>query len=295
MATFVRVVDAGSLSGAARSLPSSLTSVSRQISALEQRYGTPLLLRTTRRIALTDDGRILYERAKSILGELKEVEATLSRGRQEPSGRIRISAPTLMGRLLVAPLLAEFLRRNPSLTIDLLLVDRPVDMVEEDIHLSLRIGHLPDSQLVARKLADLRMIICASRAYLERRGVPQMPGDLSRHDCLVFSQTPGTAEWRFKESAKPERRIRIAGRLWMNSLDALVSAAKDGAGIVRVPFWQVEADIAAGGLQRILLDYEPPPAPLYLLFQPSRQASPRCRIFVDYLLERWRDRNVFGA
>jgi DNA-binding transcriptional LysR family regulator len=295
MATFVRVVDAGSLSGAARSLPSSLTSVSRQISALEQRYGTPLLLRTTRRIALTDDGRILYERAKSILGELKEVEATLSRGRQEPSGRIRISAPTLMGRLLVAPLLAEFLRRYPSLTIDLLLVDRPVDMVEEDIHLSLRIGHLPDSQLVARKLADLRMIICASRAYLERRGVPQMPGDLSRHDCLVFSQTPGTAEWRFKESAKPERRIRIAGRLWMNSLDALVSAAKDGAGIVRVPFWQVEADIAAGGLQRILLDYEPPPAPLYLLFQPSRQASPRCRIFVDYLLERWRDRNVFGA
>jgi DNA-binding transcriptional LysR family regulator len=295
MATFVRVVDAGSLSGAARSLPSSLTSVSRQISALEQRYGTPLLLRTTRRIALTDDGRILYERAKSILGELKEVEATLSRGRQEPSGRIRISAPTLMGRLLVAPLLAEFLRRNPSLTIDLLLVDRPVDMVEEDIHLSLRIGHLPDSQLVARKLADLRMIVCASRAYLERRGVPQMPGDLSRHDCLVFSQTPGTAEWRFKESAKPERRIRIAGRLWMNSLDALVSAAKDGAGIVRVPFWQVEADIAAGGLQRILLDYEPPPAPLYLLFQPSRQASPRCRIFVDYLLERWRDRNVFGA
>src|ERR1700732_5329182 len=295
MATFVRVVDSGSLSGAARSLPSSLTSVSRQISALEQRYGTPLLLRTTRRIALTDDGRILYERAKSILGELKEVEATLSRGRQEPSGRIRISAPTLMGRLLVAPLLAEFLRRYPSLTIDLLLVDRPVDMVEEDIHLSLRIGHLPDSQLVARKLADLRMIICASRAYLERRGVPQMPGDLSRHDCLVFSQTPGTAEWRFKESAKPERRIRIAGRLWMNSLDALVSAAKDGAGIVRVPFWQVEPDIAAGGLQRILLDYEPPPAPLYLLFQPSRQASPRCRIFVDYLLERWRDRNVFGA
>ena len=294
MATFVRVVDAGSLSGAARSLPSSLTSVSRQISALEQRYGTQLLLRTTRRIALTDDGRILYERAKSILGELKEVEATLSRGRQEPSGRIGISAPTLISRLLVAPLLAEFLRRYPSLTLDLLLVDRAVDMIEEDIHLSLRIGHLPDSQLVARKLADLRLIVCASRAYLERRGVPQMPGDLSRHDCLVFSQTPGAAEWRFKEGAKAERRIRIAGRLWMNSLDALVSAAKEGAGIVRVPSWQVEADIAAGGLQRILLDYEPPPTPLYLLFQPSRQASPKTRLFVDYLLERWRTLNVFG-
>ena len=295
MATFVRVVDAGSLSGAARSLPSSLTSVSRQISALERRYGTQLLLRTTRRIALTDDGRILYERSKSILGELKEVEATLSRGRQEPSGRIRISAPTLMGRLLVAPLLAEFLRRYPSLTLDLLLVDRAVDMIEEDIHLSLRIGHLPDSQLVARKLADLRMIVCASPAYLERCGIPQTPVDLGRHDCLVFSDTPGIAEWRFKDGPKAERRIRMTGRLWMNSLDALVSAARAGAGIVRVPSWQVEADIATGALQHILLDYEPPPTALHLLFQPSRLASAKTRVFVDYLLERWRTADPFGA
>jgi DNA-binding transcriptional LysR family regulator len=161
MATFVRVVDAGSLSSAARSLPSSLTSVSRQISALEERFGTQLLLRTTRQLALTDDGRNLYERAKSILGELKEVEATLSRGRHEPSGRIRVSAPTLIGRLLIAPLLAEFLRRHPALAVELLLIDRAVDMIEEDIHLSLRVGHLPDSQMVARKLADLRMIVCA--------------------------------------------------------------------------------------------------------------------------------------
>ena len=295
LATFVRVVDAGSLSGAARSLPSSLTSVSRQISALEQRYGTPLLLRTTRRLALTDDGRILYERAKSILGDLREVEATLSRGHQQPSGRIRISAPTLMGRLLIAPLLAEFLRRYPALTLDLLLVDRAVDMVDEDIHLSLRVGHLPDSQLVARKLADLRMIVCASPGYLERSGVPHTPADLSRHDCLVFSDTPGIAEWRFKKGSKTEGRIRIAGRLWVNSLDAVVSAAKQGAGIVRVPSWQVEAEIAAGGLQRILLDFEPPPTPLHLLFQPARLASPKTRVFVDYLLERWRSVDAFGA
>jgi DNA-binding transcriptional LysR family regulator len=295
LTTFVRVVDAGSLSGAARSIPSSLTSVSRQISALEQHYGTPLLLRTTRRLALTDDGRILYERAKSILGEFREVEATLSRGHQEPSGRIRISAPTLMGRLLVAPLLAEFLRRYPSLTVDLLLVDRAVDMVEEDIHLSLRVGHLPDSQLVTRKLADLMMIVCASPAYLERRGVPQAPVDLGRHDCLVFSDTPGIAEWRFKDGSKAKRGIRMAGRLWVNSLDALVSAAREGAGIVRVPLWQVEADIATGALRRILLDYEPPPTPLHLLFQPSRLASAKTRVFVDYLVERWRTAGAFGA
>jgi DNA-binding transcriptional LysR family regulator len=295
MATFVRVVDVGSLSAAARSLPSSLTSVSRQISALEEHFGTPLLLRTTRHLALTDDGRILYERAKSILSELREVETTLSRGRHAPSGRIRISAPTLIGRLLIAPLLAEFLRRYPLLTVDLLLVDRAVDMVEEDIHLSLRIGHLPDSQLVARKLADIRMIVCASPAYLQRRGVPQIPADLSRHDCLVFSDAPDIAEWRFKEGAKTERGIRISGRLWVNSLDALISAAKEGAGIARVPSWQIEADIAAGALQRILVNYEPTPAPLHLLFQPSRLTSPKSRVFVDYLVERWRATNPFGV
>ncbi len=294
MATFVRVVDAGSLSAAARSLPNSLTSVSRQISALEQHFGMPLLLRTTRHLALTDDGRILYERARAILGEVGELEAMLSRGRQAPAGRIRISAPTLMGRLLIAPLLADFLRRYPSLTVDLLLTDRAVDMVEEDIHLSLRVGHLPDSQLVARKLADLRMVHCAAPAYLQRRGIPKLPSELQHHDCLVFSDTPGSAEWRFKDGAKPARKIRISGRLWVNSLDALVSAAKEGAGIVRVPYWQVEADIAAGSLRPVLVPYEPPPAPIHLLFQPARLTSPKARAFVDYLVERWRDADPFA-
>ena len=144
MATFVRAVEAGSLSAAARSLPSSLTSVSRQISALEQHFGTRLLLRTTRQLALTDEGRILYERAKAILGEVREIEAALSRDRHQPSGRIRVSSPSLMGRLVIAPLLAEFLRRYPALSVDLLLVDRAVDMVEEDIHLAIRVGRLRD-------------------------------------------------------------------------------------------------------------------------------------------------------
>jgi DNA-binding transcriptional LysR family regulator len=295
MAVFVRVVDAGSLSAAARSIPSSLTSVSRQVSALEQHFGTPLLLRTTRQLALTDDGRILYERAKSILGELSELDTMLSRGRHAPTGRIRISAPTLMGRLLIAPLLAEFLRRYPLVNVELVLIDRAVDMIEEDIHLSLRVGHLPDSQLIARKLADLRMVHCASPAYLQRRGIPTLPSELGRHDCLVFSDAPGIAEWRFGESAKSERKIRISGRLWVNSLDALVTAAKDGAGIVRVPSWQVEADIAGGSLQRILVDYEPPPTAIHLLFQPSRLTSPKARAFVDYLVERWRSPGPFAA
>jgi len=253
------------------------------------------LLRTTRQLALTDDGRILYERAKSNLGEGKEIEVALSRDRHQASGRLRVSSPSLMGRVVIPPLLADFLHRYPALSVDLLLVDRAVDMVEEDIHLALHVGRLRDSQLIARRLADVSMIVCASPSYVARRGVPETPQDLVRHDCLVFSDAPGSAEWRFADEAKVSRKIRISGRLWMNSLDALVGAARGGAGIVRVPSWQVEADLAAGRLQRLLAGHEPAPTPLHLMFQPSRLASPKIRAFVDYLVERWQDMDPFGA
>jgi DNA-binding transcriptional LysR family regulator len=287
--TFVRVVDAGSLSGAARSIPTSLTSVSRQIAALEQHYATPLIVRTTRSLSLTDDGRLLYERAKAVLAEMKDIETSLSSKRREPSGRLRLSAPTLMGRLLIAPLLPEFLRRHPAISIDLLLLDRAVDMIEEDIHLALRIGRLPDSQFIARKLGEIAMIVCAAPDYLQRRGVPQAPSELSDHDCLLFSDTPGSAEWRFAMDGKSKCKVRLSGTLWINSLDALVSAARDGAGIVRVPSWQVAQDVAAGRLQPILTTYAPLPAPIHLLFPPSRVGSFKTRLFADYLVEQWKN------
>lgn len=295
MAAFVRAVETGSLSAAARSLPSSLTSVSRQISALEEHFGTRLLLRTTRQLALTDDGRILYERAKSILGEVKEIEAALARDPHQPSGRIRLSSPSLVGRLVIAPMLVEFLRRYPAISVDLLLIDRTVDMVEEDIHLAVRIGRLRDSQLVTRKLTDLQMIVCAAPDYLARRGEPRTPDDLADHDCLAFSDSPGSAAWRFADGSKTGRKFRISGRLWMNSLDALVAAARDGAGIVRVPSWQVQSDLSSGRLRRLLLDHEPAPTPLHLMLQPSRLASPKIRAFVDYLVEQWGKIDAFRA
>ncbi|WP_050424948.1 LysR family transcriptional regulator [Bradyrhizobium tropiciagri] len=295
MAAFVRAVETGSLSAAARALPSSLTSVSRQISALEEHFGTRLLLRTTRRLALTDDGQILYERAKSILGEMREIEAALARDPHQPSGRIRLSSPSLVGRLVIAPMLVEFLRRYPAISVDLLLIDRAVDMVEEDIHLAVRIGRLRDSQLVTRKLTDLQMIVCAAPDYLARRGEPHTPDDLAGHDCLVFSDSPGSAAWRFADSSKTGRKFRISGRLWMNSLDALVAAARDGAGVVRVPSWQVQSDLSSGRLRRLLLDHEPAPTPLHLMLQPSRLASPKIRAFVDYLVEQWGKTDAFRA
>jgi DNA-binding transcriptional LysR family regulator len=287
MTTFVRVVETGSLSAAARSIPASLTSVSRQIAGLEAHYGAALLVRTTRQMSPTDAGRLLYDRAKSILTELKDLETTLASDRRQPVGRLRVSAPSLMGRLLIAPLLPDFLRLYPALSLDLLLVDRAVNLIDEDVHVALRIGRLPDSQAIARKLGNLTMAVCAAPDYLRRRGEPQSPSALSEHDCLVFSDTPGAGSWRFRMPDGRENTVQVIGRLWINSLDALVTAAREGAGIVRAPSWQVADAIRAGDLQRILTTYELPATDVHLVFPPSRMASPRTRAFVDFLTERW--------
>jgi DNA-binding transcriptional LysR family regulator len=293
MNVFVRVVEAGSLSAAARAIPMSLTSVSRHLSALETQFGMQLLRRTTRHIALTNEGRLFFERAKSILAELDEVGTLLSVGRNEPAGRLRIAAPTLLGRTVIAPLLPCFLARHAAVAVELLLIDRAVNLVEEDIHLAIRVGRLPDSALVARKLGDVRMIVCAAPSYIERRGTPCSPDELRQHDCLVFSDQPGPVDWRFK-SAGTRHSARITGRLWANALDVLTAAAIDGAGIVRTPSWQVAEDIQSGRLRRILQDYETTPAPVNVLFERARRTSPSVRAFLDYLVEATETSNLVG-
>jgi DNA-binding transcriptional LysR family regulator len=286
MTVFARVVEAGSLSAAARSIPMSLTSVSRHLAALEQRLGTQLLRRTTRHLSLTDEGRLVYDRAKTILSELQEMEMTLSANRREPSGRLRVSAPVLIGRLLIAPQLPAFLARHPLVDIDLLLIDRAVNLVEEDIAVAVRVGRLPDSSLVARKLGEVRMVVCAAPNYIARRGRPTTPADLRQHDCLVFSDTPGPIEWHF-QSPKGRISVKVRGRLCANNLDALVSAAISGAGIARVPSWQVSADMSAGRLEPLLTHCERPAAPVHAVFQHSKMSSAKIRAFINYLVAQW--------
>ena len=293
MTVFARVVEAGSLSAAARSIPMSLTSVSRHLAALEQRLGTQLLRRTTRHLSLTDEGRLVYERAKTILSELQEMEMTLSTNRSEPSGRLRVSAPVLIGRLLIAPQLPAFLAQHPLVDIDLLLIDRVVNLVEEDIAVAVRIGRLPDSSLVARKLAEVRMVVCAAPSYLARRGMPAIPADLRHHDCLVFSETLSPIDWHF-QSPKGRASVKVQGRLCANNLDSLVSAVVGGAGIARVPSWQVSAEMSAGRLKALLTNYERPAAPVHALFQRSKVSSAKIRAFIDYLVAQW-PREVFAT
>ena len=284
MHVFVRVVEAGSLSAAARAIPMPLTSVSRHISTLKKQFGMPLLRRTTRYIALTDAGRLFFQRAKSILADFDEMSTLIGTGSSEPMGRLRIAAPSLLGRTLIAPLLPPFLALHARVSVEMILIDRSVNLAEEDIHVAIRVGRLPDSALIARKLGDVSMVVCAAPSYLERRGVPGSPDELSRHDCLVFSNQPGPVDWRFRR-ADTRHSARVTGRLWANSLDVLVAAALDGTGIVRAPSWQIARLIEDGRLRRILAKYEPSPVPINALYERARRTSLPVRAFLDYVVE----------
>src|ERR1700728_1929647 len=234
MRVFVRIADAGNLSAAGRQLGLSLTSVSRQLIALEEALGTTLVERTTRHLALTEAGQLYYERAKQILEEVAEAERGLTAQTGIASGRLHVSAPSLLGRLRLAPILPGFLAEQPKVSIDLMLVDRPVRLADEGIDVALRVGPLEDSGLIARKLADIQIVVCAAPDYLRRRGEPARPDDLVEHDCMAFGDVPGVAEWSFQDGTV-RRSLRIPTRLCVNDYDALVRAALAGAGLVQAP------------------------------------------------------------
>jgi DNA-binding transcriptional LysR family regulator len=286
MRVFVRIADAGKLSAAGRQLGLSLTSVSRQLMALEEFLGTTLVERTTRHLSLTESGRIYYERAKQILEEVAELERGLTTQAGVASGRLHVSAPSLLGRLRLAPMLPGFLAEQTRVSVDLMLVDRPVHLAEEGIDVALRIGPPEDSGLIVRKLDDIQLVVCAAPDYLRRRGEPARPDDLVEQDCLAFGDAPGVAEWSFQDGAV-RRSLRIPTRLCANDFDTLISAALAGAGLVRVPSWQVAHCLADGRLRLVLEAYQRPPTPLSILALRPRLLLPKVRAFVDFLQHQW--------
>lgn len=286
MRVFVGIADAGSLSAAGRQLGLSLTSVSRQLIALEEVLGATLVERTTRHLSLTESGRLYYERAKQILEEVAEAERGLTMQTGVASGRLHVSAPSLLGRLRLAPMLPGFLAEQTQVSIDLMLVDRPVRLAEEGIDVALRIGLLEDSGLIVRKLDDIQLVVCAAPDYLRQRGEPARPDDLVELDCLAFGDVPGVAEWSFQEGAV-RRSLRIPTRLCANDFDTLVSAALAGAGLVRVPSWQVAHYLADGRLKVVLEAYQRPPTPLSILTLRNRLLLPKVRAFADFLQQHW--------
>ena len=293
MQTFVRIVDGGSLTAAAESMRVSLPSVVRGLASLEQSLDVRLLNRTTRRLALTDEGREYYERAKRVLADVDEAEAALSARRTQPKGRLRVTASVLFGRLHVAPAVSAFVVRHPAVRVELVLLDRPVDLIEEGIDLGVRIGALPDSSLVAVPVGETRRVVCASPAYLERHGAPAEPGDLAAHRCLGFTGLSPGHEWSFQAEGRP-LRATVAPAFSSNQIDVALQACRDGLGVGQFLCYQVNAALAEGALARVLEAFEPPPSPVNLIYPGSRLLSSNVRSLVDWMAPRLR-RSLAGA
>jgi len=288
MAAFVQIVEKGSLTAAADALGISLPSTVRTLAALERSLGARLLNRTTRRIALTDEGRACYERARRILGDVADVEAAVSQRQDKPRGRLAIGASVMFGRLNLAPLAVEFLARHPEVQMELLLMDRVVNLVEEGLDASIRIGSLADSSLVAVELGRTRRVVCATPAFLKRHGVPREPADLARMPCIRFT---GVAlnDWEFG-AGKKTRRVHVEGPISTNQIDAALDACLQGLGCGRFLCYQVAAHQKAGRLRYMLEAHEPEPLPVSLVYPQARLVSARLRAFMNFVVPRMRAR-----
>ncbi len=283
MKLFVATAENGSLAAAARKLGVSSASVSRGLTELEVRLGVKLVERTTRALALTEQGRRFHEDVRRILAEVDAAQDALHEKQGTPAGRLAISAPSLLGRFWLGPLLPTFLDAYPQVTLDLSLLDRSVHLIEEGFDAALQIGKLENSDLIARKLGDIRMIVCAAPAYLQHHGIPQSPEELQDHRCLVFADPAAAPEWRFRRKDGRNVTILPPARLCSNALDLVVAAAIDGAGLVRAPAWQIAAAVKSGRLTPVLEAYERPPAPLHIVFTKARSHLPKLRVFVDFV------------
>jgi DNA-binding transcriptional LysR family regulator len=286
MTVFARVVERASLSAAGRELRLSPAVVSSRITKLEARLGVRLLNRTTRTVNPTEEGRLYYEHCLRILAEISEVERKLAEKKETPSGVLRVSAPTVMGRRWIAPLIPEFREAFPDIEIRLQLTDRLADLVDEQVDVALRRGYLQDSSLISRRVAPDFRVACASPDYLEKRGAPETPADLKDHDCLLL-RFPGSRryQWQFMEEGAPQN-FAVAGPIDSNSSHALIDWALAGAGIVMKSVWDLADEIESGQLTPILCAHSPRDLAIHALAPPHRMQPPKSRAFINFVAER---------
>jgi DNA-binding transcriptional LysR family regulator len=257
MAVFVKAVDLGSFAAAADALALSAPMVGKHVRFLEERLGTRLLNRTTRRQSLTGFGRDYYERCRTVLAEAEAADALAADQRAEPSGRLRVAMSVIFGRRCAAPILLALASRHPKLELDLSFSDRPVDLAEGEHDLAIRTGALEDSAgLIARRVARQRMVVCAAPAYLKRQGRPKWVADLAAHQLLIYRRSTRTGPWLFPREGEPPVAFTPVGRFRFDDLDAIADAAAAGMGLAWLPFWLVRERIASGALV-ILLPKEP--------------------------------------
>ncbi|KJC57609.1 LysR family transcriptional regulator [Bradyrhizobium sp. LTSPM299] len=284
MQAFVAVADLEGFAPASRKLGLSPSAVTRLIAALEERLGARLLQRTTRQVTLTDAGSRYLERARRILADVTEAEDAVETERTRPEGRLVISAPFGFGRLHVSPVVSAYLKRYPDVGVDLRLSDRRINLVEDGVDLAVRIGHLPDSTLVARHVGTMRRIVVASSGYLKRRGEPKRPADLTTHDTIQFGAMTAAPDWRFVEDGR-EVRIAPSPRFTSNSSDAAVQYAEQDGGLTRLMFYQAAESLRAQRLQIVLAEFEQPAVPIHVVYPTTRLLSAKVRTFIDLVTE----------
>ncbi|MER2266123.1 LysR family transcriptional regulator [Methylobacterium oxalidis] len=283
---FALAADLGSLTKAASRLNLSKSVVSRRLSALESRLGVRLLNRTTRGIALTELGQTFFARARRILTEVDGAVEAVTGAVPDIAGQIRMTAPVSFGTLHLMPALSEFLERHPRIEIELELNDRVVDLIGEGFDLAVRIGHLEDSGLVARRVAPVRHTVVGSPAFLHERGEPERPRDLGRFDCVIYSNASIGAQWRFKVGERWESP-RVGGRFRVNNAEMLVQAALLGVGLASLPTFVAGPLIASGQLKPILRPFPMPEAGLFLVFPPDKRPTAKLRAVIDHLTRRF--------
>lgn len=286
IAVFVQVVESGSFTAAAERLGLSRSVVSKYITRLEGRLGARLLNRTTRRLSLTETGHVFFHRSQRGLLEIEEAEAEVSRLQGAPRGKLRINSPMSFGILHIAPLLPEFLERYPDLSLEMNLDDRQVDLVEEGFDLAIRIAELPESSLIARRLAPCRHVVCATPAYLERHGTPQKPRDLQQHNAITFRYQPTPDEWHFVSRQGEVSRVQVGGSLQMNNSLALREALLHDVGLTLIPTFIVGEDLRENRLRAVLTDYRTLEPSIYAVYPHRRHLSPKVRAFIDFLVQK---------
>ena len=284
---FIAVVDAGSFTAAADRLGMAKSAVSRRISALEERLGVQLLRRTTRALSLTETGKSFYEHGARILADLDEAEAAVQQEHGELRGTLRFALPMSFGVRHMCGAIAAFSKKHPKVRFDLDLNDRRVDLIEDNFDIALRIGHLSDSTLIARRLFEVHTVVCASPHYLNVHGTPGAPEDLVDHQCLVYSNLAEPDRMTYKDADGNKGSIKVTAAMSASSGDFLCNAAAHGMGIVLQPAFIAAESIRKGNLVSILTDYTWPVTPAYAVYPPTRHLSYRVRAFIDFLVERF--------
>jgi DNA-binding transcriptional LysR family regulator len=285
--TFVRAVETGSFTAVAAEQGQSQPTVSRQISALEDHLGVRLMQRTTRALTLTDEGRSYYAHARGLLDAVEEA-ALAVRPDAAVRGTLRIAAPLAFARLHLMPRMARFLDAHPDLRTDWLLGDRPVDLVEEGVDLAIRIGHITDQGLIARRIGLMRRVTVARPDYFDRAGRPGHPQDLGHHDCIVYTGLATVDEWHFVAPDGAPISVKVSGRVRVSASEGMRAALLEGLGLAVCPTWLFTDEIESGVLERVLHAYEPAPLPIQAVAPSRRLVPPRVRAFIDYVAQEFR-------